>query len=171
MYVDKKNPVNSPFVNSDASLLSRTKSVVNLNKTSLNMLSRLVEFSPFSDEEQRELSDSLKKKVSDAKRIRSLYSYDITAFCASESIEVSNLEDRPPANIIRLRSRNFGYDFALVRADADFNLFRSSRHVVHIYRSMLDEDNYTYLQMATSLAKARELIDRMYLQAAELHLP
>lgn len=135
------------------------------------MLSRLVEFSAFSDDEQRKLSDSLKEQASDAKRIRCLYSYDITAFCGSESIEVSNREDCPPENIIRLSSRNFGYDFALVRADAGFDLFGSPRHVVQIYRSILDEDNYTYLQMTTSLAKARKLIDRMYCQAAELHLP
>jgi hypothetical protein len=80
-------------------------------------------------------------------------------------------DECPPEGTIRLSSSNFGYDFVLVKAHAGPAMFGKPRHVVQIYRSRLGEDNYSFLQMTTSLAKALSLIDRMYCQAAELHFP
>jgi hypothetical protein len=163
-----ETPANMMDVNIDTGLLIRTGPVVNMEKWSLEMLSTLVESSAFSGEEQRKLTASLKRQASDAKRIR--FAYDITAVCDSEHMKGSS-DECPPEGTIRLSSSNFGYDFVLVKAQAGPGLFGKPRHVVQIYRSRLGENNYSCLQMTTSLAKALSLIDRMYCQAAELHFP
>jgi hypothetical protein len=152
-----------------AALLRRPEPAQNLEVMPLDRLSTFNGAGNFSVEEQRKLIASVQELAVDVRRIS--LAYDITAVRGNQPIYTQQHEEIEPAAAIVLRSRNFGYDFALVKAEAGTSLFGMPRQGVLIYRSRLGENNFTRLQMAASLAKALTLIDRMYCQAAELHYP
>lgn len=137
------------------------------NRLSLQMISILAERATFSVDEMKSMLALLQGKA--AGKIRNRYGYDINAaFSAANRLYV--LE-----NVVQLSSRNLGYDFALVkvaagRTVAGCTLFGSPKYEVRIYMSRLDEDEYVFLESAPSLAKAIGLIDKIYCQAADLHL-
>lgn len=161
MYANESTSATMVAENSDSDLPPQAWTMAKLKTRPLEILSTLVEHISFSGDEQRKIALALKKLTSSAQRIR--YAYDITVAYGSEQ--------PPPASTIRLSSKTFGYDFALVKTQTKLNLFGKPKYVVRIYRSRFGEDNYAYLQMTTSPAKALTLIDQMYCHAAELHLP
>jgi hypothetical protein len=76
-----------------------------------------------------------------------------------------------PRGVAMLRSRTFGYAFALVHMHAGFGFLGAHKNEVRIYVSHLDSDEYVHVETAASLAAALRAVDRMYCQAADAHLP
>lgn len=72
---------------------------------------------------------------------------------------------------VKLRSRNLGYDFALVKIGGGRSLLGAPKDLVNIYIRKSGNRRYYYLHTATNLRKALNMIDRMYEEAAEGHLP
>ena len=72
---------------------------------------------------------------------------------------------------VKLRSRNLGYDFALVKIDGGRSILGAPKDLVKIYIRKSGDRHYYYLDTATGLCRALNMIDRMYEEAAEGHLP
>ena len=72
---------------------------------------------------------------------------------------------------VKLTSRNLGYDFALVKVEGGRGLFGAQRDVVEIHIKKRGDWRYSYLRTAANLRKALNIIDRIYEEAAEGHLP
>lgn len=169
MSAAQKTPDNITDMHPAPDLRLRAEGITSSDKLPLDRVAKFNGSSNFSVDEQREIMTSLQEQASDAKRIR--LAYDITAVCGSQHINGHSNEEFAPAATIQLSSKNFGYDFALVKADGGTGLFGKPKHAVQIYRSRLGKNDYTYLDMTASAAKALALIDSLYCQAADLHYP
>lgn len=137
--------------------------VVPGNRLSSQMISILAECATFSADEKRAVLASLQDKAS--RKMYRRYGYDIRATFGN-----SGKRSVPEEVVIRLSSKNFGYDFTLVKVATGRTLFGSPRYEVRIYMSRLDEDEYVFLESAPNLTKAVGLIDKMYCREADLHL-
>jgi hypothetical protein len=73
--------------------------------------------------------------------------------------------------VVKLSSTNFGYEFALVNVDAGQGFFGAQKSAVRIYVSNLNSDDYSHVKTVSSLSSALSAIDKMYCEAAALHLP
>jgi hypothetical protein len=73
--------------------------------------------------------------------------------------------------VVKLSSTNFGYEFTLVNVDAGQGFFGAQRSAVRIYVSNLNSDDYSHVKTVSSLSSALSAIDKMYCEAAALHLP
>jgi hypothetical protein len=169
MSAAQKTPDNITDMHPAAGSRIRVEAITSSDKLPLERVAKLNGSGNFSVDEQRKIMASLQEQTADAKRIR--LAYDITAVCGSQQIDGHSNEEFVPVAAIQLSSRNFGYDFALVKTDRGTGLFGKPKHAVQIYRSRLGENNYTYLDMTANTAKALALIDSLYCQAADLHYP
>jgi hypothetical protein len=132
-------------------------------KMSLKAIPHLVERAPFSPADGVLVLAHFQKAAA-----RNKYAYDIEP---SFSIGVSGSNEALRNGIVKLSSKNFGYEFALINVDAGRGFFGGRKNVVRIYISNLHADEYSYLRSASSLSKALRTIDKMYCKAAKLHLP
>ncbi|NEX62717.1 hypothetical protein [Noviherbaspirillum galbum] len=73
--------------------------------------------------------------------------------------------------VVRLRSKNFGYEFALVQTSAGTGLFGKAKMRIRIYRSHLSGDRYTLVHTASGLSEAIRYVNRAYQEALRSHLP
>jgi hypothetical protein len=117
--------------------------------------SRPVAFAP---QEYQVVITFLDKKYRDPLRKR--FAYDLKSVAAGEYVR----------GVIRIASKNFGYEFLLIKAAARGAGAPDSASL-QMFRSVLGEDNYVSLTPPLDVAAALEAIDRMYCQAAKAHLP
>ncbi|HJV51812.1 MAG TPA: hypothetical protein VJ652_10150 [Noviherbaspirillum sp.] len=73
--------------------------------------------------------------------------------------------------VVIVGSRNLGYDFKLIHVGAGRGVFGAPRTAVRIYVGKRGSGRYALLTSASSLARALAVIDRIYAEAAERHLP
>jgi hypothetical protein len=93
--------------------------------------------------------------------------YDIRPCLRREHSDCAHALQR---GVVMLRSRNFGYDFALVNMHVGFGCLGAQKNEVRIYVSHLDSDEYVHVGTEASLAAALRAVDRMYRRAADAHL-
>lgn len=101
-----------------------------------------------------------------ASRRRQLYDIELT----NEGMDYGATEVLV-RGAMKLRSRNLGYDFALVKFGGGRSILGASKDLVKVYIRKSGDRCYYYLDTATSLCKALDMIDRIYEEAAEGHLP
>jgi hypothetical protein len=141
MYADLDTPSDIPAVASNlATILTRVHTVA------------------FGWEEYQSVAAFFQKKSLNSMRKRYCYDLQVNTTIV-EGVEA-----------IRISSRNYGYEFLLVKVSAEPEAHGESEYVMHIYRSVLGENDYELLGAASQLPRALEMIDRMYCQAADLHL-
>lgn len=92
------------------------------------------------------------------------YGYDM------ERILFTGWHEHRQVGVVWLRSRKFGYDFAL-RAGTRSGSHFGSRRPVDIYISLLGKGDYEFLETAHDVLAALRSIDKRYQAAARKHLP
>ncbi len=73
--------------------------------------------------------------------------------------------------VVKLSSRNLGFDFMLLNVGVGKGLFGLPRTVVEIYARKLGGNHYWLLCTSSNLARALRTIDRIYNEAADGYLP
>lgn len=132
------------------------------NPLSLQSIPSRINYIAFQSAEIQDMLDEIRKKAGDKKHQR--YGFDL-------QVHQTDAADQRPGRpqIIRISSRQWGYDFVLLKIPAH-GLFGFFRPYVQIFRSHLNADDYRALRTASNLGKAITMIDKMFCKDAQAHL-
>lgn len=114
----------------------------------------------FSQEEMVDIDFHLSKAAA-----KIGYDYDI------KRVFTLRQKSKDLTTVIMLQSRNFGYDFALVKVDSHAHQYLFEALAVKIFISVVDDGYYVPLETVPGLMAALNAIDRRYCVAAHSHLP
>ena len=142
----------------EADLLSGIEENSLSGRTLLSHIVATLPCAAYSDTELKQLESFLAA----TKRKTDLECKDAADASIGAQVQVSS--------VLKLQSRNFGYDFLLVKSEVGKNWLHQIKTQVTLYRSNRGADRYSAIDTFNTLSKALQEIEASYLKAAALHL-
>lgn len=130
---------------------------------SLRSICDQVAYVPFLPKEVTALEDAVIGNYLDSNRIR--VGYDLRAPIGKPTQRASLV----PEGVVCISSRQWGYDFALLKVRCGRSLFGNDKYAVRIFRSVFEADAYMFMRDARSAWKAFALLDDAFQKDATAH--